>query len=132
MDGLFIFPTAARPDLAVERWLHEQPGYVGDLARHWFQRLRDCGDDVKELMHDGHPTACVGEAAFARVAAYTAHVNISFYRGTELADPDGLLVGDGRFMRRVRLEPRANIDTAALGRLVAAAYRDMRQRLGAA
>src|SRR5438445_11598928 len=67
--------------------------------------MRDCGDDVRELLHDGHPTACVGDAAFAYVNAFKAHVNVGFFRGAEIADPEGLLEGTGKFMRHVKLRP---------------------------
>jgi hypothetical protein len=90
--------------------------------------MRDCGGDVRELLHDGHPTACVGDAAFAYVDAFTAHVNVGFFRGAEIADPDGLLEGTGKFMRHVKLGPHRDIDTAALGRLIQAAYVDMKGR----
>lgn len=43
-----------------------------------------------------------------------AHVNVGFFRGAELADPDGLLEGSGRFMRHVKLRPGLNIDHDAL------------------
>jgi hypothetical protein len=88
------------------------------IARRWFEVMRDCGDDVRELLHDGHPTACVGDAAFAYVNAFTAHVNVGFFRGAELADPEGLLEGSGKLMRHVKLRPEGGVDTAALKKLI--------------
>ena len=36
------------------------------VVQPWFERImRACGPDVCEIMADGHPVACVGEAAFA-------------------------------------------------------------------
>ncbi|MGE0594246.1 MAG: DUF1801 domain-containing protein [Vicinamibacterales bacterium] len=128
MNGLFLFPEASRQDPAVERWMGEHPGELGGLARHWFDVMRRCGEDVRELLHDGHPTACVGEVAFGYVNAFTAHVNVGFFRGAELADPDGLLTGTGRYMRHVKVRPGQPLDEAALARLVNAAYVDMTRR----
>lgn len=91
--------------------------------------MRGCGEDVRELLHDGHPTACVGEAAFAYVDAFTAHVNVGFYRGAELTDPNRLLLGSGKHMRHVKLGPDCKVDSAALERLITAAYRNMQGRL---
>lgn len=91
--------------------------------------MRACGDDVRELLHDGHPTACVGEAAFGYVNAFMVHVNVGFFRGAELTDPDGLLEGTGKFMRHVKLKPGSDFDTAALDTLRQGAYADMKQRL---
>jgi len=97
----------------------------------WFDVMRDCGDDVRELLHDGHPTACVGDAAFGYVNAFTAHVNVGFFRGAEIADPERLLEGTGKFMRHVKLRPEHDVNAAALTKLIATAYRDMQERLQA-
>jgi hypothetical protein len=91
--------------------------------------MRACGDDVRELLHDGHPTACIGDAAFGYVNAFTAHVNVGFFRGAELDDPDGLLEGTGRFMRHVKLRPGADVNAEALTRLIREAYADMTRRV---
>lgn len=130
MSGLFRFPEALRGDPAVDGWLRDQPGELGRIARRWFAIMRECGTDVRDLLHDGHPTACVGDAAFAYVNAFTAHVNVGFFRGAELEDPHGLLEGSGKSMRHVKLFPGRQLDTAALTRLVEAAYRDMQARVG--
>ena len=129
MERLFRFPAASRCDPAVQAWFDARPGELGDMARHWFEVLRACGDDVRELLHDGQPTACVGEAAFAYVDAFRAHVNVGFFHGNDLADPAGLLQGAGKFMRHVKLAPGRDVDEAALRRLVASGYADMHARL---
>ena len=107
-------------------------GVLGAIARRWFDALRNCGRDVRELQHDDHPTACVGQAAFAYVNAFKAHVNVGFYCGAELADPRGLLEGTGKLMRHVKLQPGGDVDVVALQRLITTAYSDMRRRLRAA
>jgi hypothetical protein len=109
--------------------MQARPGELGTLARRWFDVMRGCGDDVRELLHDGHPTACVGDAAFAYVNVFTAHVNVGFFRGAEMADPQGLLQGSGKFMRHVKLGPGHRIDDEALAALIQVAYADMRGRL---
>ncbi len=83
-------------------------------------------------MHDGCPVVCVQDAAFAYVNAFKAHVNLGFYQGAVLDDPAGLLLGDGKLMRHVKLRPGEAPDARALNALVAAAYRDVRSRLGSA
>lgn len=129
MDALFRFPSAIRHSRQVERWFLTQPPGLGDTAERWFERIRNCGPDVTELLHDGWPTACVRDAAFSYTAVHAAHVNIGFYRGAELPDPAGLLEGHGKCMRHVKLKPGAEIDEAALGALIEAAYADMKARL---
>ena len=128
MSQLFRFPSAIKRDAAVDLWMDEHSDELGASAQRWFEVMRNCGDDVRELLHDGHPTACVGDAAFAYVNAFTAHVNVGFFRGTEIADPKGLLEGTGKFMRHVKLSPERNVDAAALTKLIESAYSDMRRR----
>lgn len=91
--------------------------------------MRACGNDVRELLHDGHPTACAGDAAFGYVNAFTAHVNVGFFKGAELPDPAGLLQGTGKAMRHVKLKPGEPVNAAALHALIEAAHADMRRRL---
>lgn len=111
--------------------MRKQAGELGAMARCWFGVMRDCGDDVRELLHDGHPTACVNDAAFAYVNAFQAHVNVGFFRGSEIADPAGLLKGTGKLMRHVKLRPDGDVDETALTKLIQAAYTDMTARLKA-
>jgi hypothetical protein len=91
--------------------------------------MRECGADVRELIHDGCPVACVEDAPFAYVNVFKAHVNVGFLQGASLADPAGLLEGRGRCMRHVKLKPGSDLDSAALSALIADAYRDIKARL---
>ena len=131
VSQLFRFPSAVKRDPAIEVWLREHSGELGVIAQDWFEVMRACGDDVRELLHDGHPTACVADAAFGYVNAFKAHVNVRFFRGAEIADPEGLLEGTGKFMRHVKLRPDCDVDAAALKRLIETAYTDMKGRLKA-
>ena len=129
MNQVLRFPNSVKRDPAIERWIEKQSGALACIASYWFEVMRNCGDDVRELLHDGHPTACVGDAAFAYVNAFRAHVNVGFFRGAELADPQGLMEGTGKFMRHVKLRPESEVDSTALLTLIDMAYRDMKVRL---
>src|SRR5687767_7807387 len=131
MSQLLRFPDSVKRDPAIDAWMREHSGELGAIAQRWFAVMRDCGDDVRELLHDGHPTACVGDAAFVYVNAFTAHVNVGFFRGAEIADPQGLLEGAGKFMRHVKLRPDRHVDAAVLLKLIETAYIDMKGRLPA-
>ncbi len=109
--------------------MREHSTELGRIARRWFEVMRERGDDVRELLHDGHPTACVGDAAFGYVNAFKDHVNVGFFRGAEIADPRGLLEGTGKFMRHVKLRPERDVDATALMELIETAYSDMKDRL---
>ena len=129
MSQLFRFSSAVRRDADIEVWMHEHADELGAIAQHWFEVMRNCGDDVREVLHDGHPTACVADAAFAYVNAFKAHVNVGFFRGAEITDPDGLLESTGKFMRHVKLRPEDDVDARALMKLIETAYIDMKERL---
>ena len=128
MSDLFCFPNSVRRDPAVDDWMHKHAGKLGEIAQRWFDVMRRCGEDVRELLHDGHPTACVGDAAFGYVNVFKDHVNVGFFRGAEIADPNELLEGTGRLMRHVKLRPGHDVD-AALKRLIETAYLDMKRRV---
>ncbi len=91
--------------------------------------MRECGAGVRDVMHDGCPTACVEDAAFCYVGVFKAHVSVGFFHGAGLADPSGLLLGNGKRMRHVKVSPGADLDAQALEALVVAAHADVERRL---
>jgi hypothetical protein len=110
-------------------WFAESHDELRRMAQPWFERMRSCGPDVRELLHDGHPAACVEDAAFAYVNTFRAHVNVGFFHGAALDDRAGLLEGSGKRMRHVKLRWGQPVDAAALTELIGAAYQDMQRRL---
>ena len=104
-------------------------GELGAIAQQWFEAMRNCGDEVRELLHDGCPVACLGDAPFGYVNVFTSHVNVGFFQGAALPDPARLLQGTGKFMRHVKLRPGLATDAAALSGLIATAYSDMKARV---
>jgi len=129
---LMRFPRAVPHDSAIDDWMEHRPEELGEIARRWFGAMRGCGDDVRELLHDHHPTACVGDSAFAYVNTFRSHVNIGFFLGAQLDDPAGLLEGEGKFMRHVKIKPYGDeVDAEALTTLIESAYADMKRLVSA-
>jgi hypothetical protein len=126
---LLRFDGAIERDPAIEAWFHAHPGELGELARQWFAVMRSCGDEVRELLHDGCPVACLGDVPFGYVNVFTAHVSVGFFQGAALKDPARLLQGTGKFMRHVKLRPETAADVAALTRLIESAYAEMKARV---
>jgi hypothetical protein len=126
---LLRFNGAVARDPAIDAWMKKHTGELGTIAHQWFEVMRKCGDEVRELLHDGCPTACLGDAPFGYVNVFTSHVNVGFFHGTALADPDRLLQGNGKFMRHVKLKPGIATNTPALIRLIHAAYSDIKARV---
>lgn len=128
---LLRFNGARERDPSIDQWMDErrkQPE-LGAIARRWFEVMRHCGDEVRELLHDGCPTACLGDAPFAYVNVFTSHVNVGFFHGAALPDPSHLLEGSGRFMRHVKLRPAEEVSATALSRLIEKAYEDIKWRV---
>lgn len=132
MDDLLRFSGALPRDPRIEAWFSDFADPLRLTARAWFARMRGCGPDVRELLHDGCPVACVGDAPFGYVNAFKAHASVGFFHGAALADPAGLLEGAGKRMRHVKLRPGRALDADALGALIDAAYRDIRRLLSLA
>ena len=126
---LLRFNGAVERNPAIDTWMDEHAGELGTIARQWFEVMRRCGDEVRELVHDGCPVACLGDAPFGYVNIFRSHVNVGFFQGAALPDPAHLLEGTGRFMRHVKLRPRVATDPAALTRLIEVAYSDIKHRV---
>lgn len=129
MTNFLRFDGAVRREPKIDAWFDTRDPALAAIAREWFDEMRRCGDDLTEVLHDGHPTACVGDAAFGYVNAFTSHVNIGFFHGASLHDPEAMLQGTGRFMRHVKARPGMPPDAASLQALIRAAYLDIKSRL---
>jgi len=126
---LLRFDGAVERDPAIDAWMKEHAGELGAIAHQWFEAMRKCGDEVRELLHDGCPVACLGDAPFGYVNVFTSHANVGFFHGAALPDPARLLQGTGKFMRHVKLRPGTATNAAALSRLIDAAYADIKARV---
>ena len=123
------FNGAVERDPAIDAWMKEHAGELGAIAHEWFEVMRKCGDEVRELLHDGCPVACLGDVPFGYVNVFTSHVNVGFFQGAALPDPARLLQGNGKFMRHVKLKPEMPTNHAALSSLIKAAYSDIKARV---
>jgi hypothetical protein len=126
---LFRLNGAVVRDPAIDGWMKDHAGELGAIAQKWFEVMRECGDEVRELLHDSCPTACLGDAAFGYVNVFTSHVNVGFFQGAALPDPARLLQGTGKFMRHVKLKPGTAANAAALRKLIEEAYSDIKARV---
>ena len=95
MNCLLRFAGAVRRDPAIDAWLSDQSEPLSSIARQWFDAMRERGDDVRELIHDGCPVACVEDAPFGYVNVFKDHVNVGFFFGAELEIPRGYCRGPG-------------------------------------
>ena len=126
---LLRFNGTVERDPAIDAWMTGHAGELGAIAQQWFEVMRKCGDEVREVLHDGCPNACLGDVPFGYVNVFASHVNVGFFQGAMLPDPARLLQGDGKFMRHVKLRPGTATDAASLRRLIETAYSDIKARV---
>ena len=126
---LLRFNGAVVRDPAIDAWMEEHKGELGSIAYQWLEVMRKCGDEVRELLNDGCPVACLGNAPFGYVNVFSSHVNVGFFHGAALPDPAHLLQGTGKFMRHVKLRSGTAINAAELSALIETAYSDIKARV---
>ena len=124
---LLRFDGAVLRDPAIDAWMKKHTGELGAIAHHWFEVMRNCGDEVRELLHDGCQLHAL--EMFAYVNVFTSHVNVGFFQGAALPDPVHLLQGTGKFMRHVKFRPGANTDAASVNKLIETAYAAIKARI---
>jgi hypothetical protein len=98
---------------------------------------------IRTLVKDVHPdaveTARLGDRAvswgwgpakmkegYVYAQPYTPHVNLGFYQGADLPDPEHRLEGTGKNLRHVKIRAREDVDAPAIRQLIEAA-RDRRR-----
>ena len=62
---------------------------------------------------------------FCYIGIHDKHVNLGFFYGADLPDPDGLLAGTGKAMRHIRLESPEDLERAGVRTLVEHASRHL-------
>ena len=83
---------------------------------------------LREVVKEGAPHSAVGikwaqpvwewNGPMIWMKAYPKHVDIGFWRGTELEDPKKVLTGDGERMRHIKITSLKDIPADALRDLV--------------
>ena len=83
---------------------------------------------LREVVREGAPHSAVGikwaqpvwewNGPMIWMKAYPKHVDIGFWRGTEMEDPKKVLTGDGERMRHIKITSVKDIPADALRDLV--------------
>ena len=122
-------------------------GTFDDLLAATDERLRPILHALRQTIRDIHPEACevvrLGDRAanygvgprkmldgYAYVMPQRAWVNLGFYQGVGLPDPERLLDGTGAKMRHVKVRSLDDARRPALRALVAAALAERRAAVG--
>lgn len=129
MEKLLRYIGKDIQNIQFENWLSHKPEVLRPIAVKWFSSIKDCGEDVQDIFHDGYPMGCVDHAPFAYINIYKAHVNLGFFYGAFLNDPHLMLEGSGRRMRHIKLKPELEYDVDVIATLIRSSYQDLKTRL---
>jgi hypothetical protein len=101
------------------------------LRAHFPRGVEMVFDNYNALVFGIGPTGSSRES-FISIAGYPKWVTLFFLNGADLHDPDGLLQGDGKQVRGIRLKTPADLDTPGVAALIAQAIAPHRDALAAA
>jgi len=94
-----------------------------DAAR---ARIREVDPNVVEVAWPRQGTAGFGvgpkkmSEQYIYITTHKAHINLGFYYGADLPDPNGLLGGTGKSMRSRKIKSAADLDVDGLKELMQA------------
>jgi hypothetical protein len=116
---LLPYPDSVK---AAALWLR---GFVWDLY-----------PETNELIYDNYnavafgwsPTDKAGDV-FCSIAVYNEHVNFGFLRGTEISDPQKILIGDGSLYRYIRVRDKDDFPEEYIKQLLQSAYENSISRM---
>lgn len=107
---------------------------VRDLARRARELVVTVMPDVVETVWPDQGTASYGVGPkkmsehFVYFTFAKSHLGFGFYYGADLPDPAGLLEGEGKAMRRVKIASREELERPALTALLKAASTHLPKR----
>ena len=127
--------TERRIDAFVDKYTPAIAAQLRDARR----RLRAHFPRGVEMVFDNYNALVFGigpsdrtRESFISIAGYPKWVTLFFLDGAGLDDPQGLLEGDGKQVRGIRLKTPADLDSPAVAALVAQAIAPHRDALAAA
>ena len=105
-----------------------RPPAMAKLTRAVLARMRERLPGSVEMVYDKKNALVIGFCSAERasnvinsIAVYSKWVNLYFFEGDSLPDPEGLLQGTGSMVRSIRLTDAADLDRPAVKALIAEA-----------
>lgn len=116
--------------------LAESSAPVKEIARRLRQLIVDAYPDVVEVPWPKQRIVGYGVGPkkmsehFCYIGAHREHVNLGFYYGAELPDPEGLMEGTGKKLRHIKVRDTEQIDTSSLRRYIQSSLEERKAALG--
>jgi hypothetical protein len=112
----------------LDRIIAKQPAAMAKLTRNVLEKMRARFPGATELVYDKKRSLVIGFCPDERasnvinsIAVYSKWINLYFFEGDALPDPEGLLQGTGTTVRSIRLTDAKDLDRPAVKALMAAA-----------
>ena len=112
----------------LDRIIAKQPPDMAKLTRKVLATMRARLPGATELVYDKKRSLVIGFCPDDRashvinsIATYSKWINLYFFEGDNLPDPDGLLQGSGAAVRHIRITDATDLDRPAVKALMAAA-----------
>ncbi|MEM1269376.1 MAG: DUF1801 domain-containing protein [Bacteroidota bacterium] len=122
-------------DLLSER-TSDQPPRVAEIARALRRIILDDFPEAVEVVRLGDKAASYGvgpkkmSESHVYVSPQKGYVNLGFWHGVNVSDPEGLLEGTGKKLRHVKVRTVETAESPAVRALVAAALAERHAALG--
>lgn len=110
---------AEQTDPVVEEILAQHKPEVRAVAEALRTLVRRTAPHLKEEGKPGWSNIVYrGRGVVCAISPHKDHVNLHFYKGTALQDPEGLLEGSGKALRHVKVRRLEDLPRQALERLL--------------
>lgn len=121
---------------ALDKIIAKQTPAMVKLTREVLTKLRSRFPGAVEMVYDKKRGMVVGFCPDDRasnvinsIGVYSKWINLYFFEGDSLPDPEGLLQGDGDVVRHIRIDRADDLDRPALKALMAEALKRAHPRL---
>ena len=99
-------------------YLADQPRRHQGLIRALRRFVNRAAPQLEEAVKWGNGCWVKGKTPIVYVYSAPDHVQFGFVRGAALRDPKGLLVGEGKSVRHIRVAKKSDIDEARFAALL--------------
>jgi hypothetical protein len=120
------------PTEAVRAWLEALPAEKKPIVEALRRLIEAAGPSTHEILCQEtlrYRLTASGVGHLFYIAVFAAHVNLGFFFGGSLPDPERLLVGSGKRMRHVPIRSVQECENPAITSLLAQARADGLQRV---
>lgn len=121
---------SASPARQLDGFIARFPPPIAKLTKAVIKKMRERLPGAVELIYDKANALAIGFGPDERashsinsIAVYSNWINLYFFEGDSLPDPEGLLKGSGSMVRHIRITTAADLDQPAVKALMAAALR---------